>query len=660
MSAVTVKNLYLTQIIPSTTNPRKSFDPVALEQLAESIKEIGVTVPVLVRYHAPNEDFEDIYELVSGHRRLKAAALADLETIPAFIRELTDAEVLDIQMVENLQRADLHPMDEAAGYQALIAASAERGVALTQEELAHKVGKPLSYVAQRVKLLDLTETPRKVFQEGHINLGHALILARLTPELQADGLRTIFDGNRQYAKIKDVAEVVEKAIASATDPKQYNGPREAARSVSQLKNWVKSEVELNLADAPWDLAAENLHPTATSCNLCPKRTGNNPALFSEMTTSADTCMDPTCFDVKTKTFLHITVTGPTLSGKPMLRLSDHHGFNKLTGDEKAFMIGQFVDVPRGSCKDAREGVMISGSDTGKIRWVCINQACKTHKHTVTQPREASATTASGQALPKGMTRAEYEEQQKLDKQREQAETTAIYQAIRNKAKVGSRDALLVNYVILSLDQETCTDADTVLELNGWMTPEIKSNWRKQAEIIDEKLRELKATAFNALIFDLSYGDLSDSECYRDDISKVVGDLMETYGVDEKAVVAAVKAKHPELYPVPKPKEEKPAKAKPAAKKAAKKGAKSKPTELSAEGKQRVADAIKKDVAARVKPTGKSAAAHDVDDEELDELADNLASTPANPSSDGFGVDLDDDDFDDEEDGSDFDDDEDED
>jgi len=346
-------------------------------------------------------------------------------------------------------------------------------------------------------------------------------------------------------------------------------------------------------------------------------------------------MDPACFEVKSKTFIHITVTGPTLSGKPMLRLSNNWGHEKLTGEEKAYKSGQYIDAVRGSCKDAREGVMISGSETGTIKWVCINQACKTHKHTVDQPRKATETTSSGQPVPKGMTKADYEAQVKLDKEREQAETTAIYQAIRTKAKQGSRDALLVNYVILALDQNVCTELDIVLELNGWMTPELKHRWDKQAELIDVKLRELKATAFNALIFDLSYGDLSDAECYRDDTTKVVGDLMDKYGVDEKAVVEAVKAKHPELYPAPKPKEEKPAK--PTAKKAAKKGAKSKPSELSAEGKQRVADAIKRAVAARAKPTGKAAAAHDLDDEDLPDFDE--------PDED---EDVEDDDYDDEE------------
>ena len=195
--AAIVKDLPIEEIAFSSTNPRKAIDQVALEQLAESIKEIGLTVPILVRRSGPEIRLD--YELVSGERRMRASVLAGKETITAIIRELTDAEALDIQMVENLQRADLHPMDEAAGYQALIVAAATRGQDLTQTELAHKVGKPLSYVAQRVKLLDLTETSRKVFQEGHVNIGHALILARLTPELQDDGLRAIFDPNKQYS-----------------------------------------------------------------------------------------------------------------------------------------------------------------------------------------------------------------------------------------------------------------------------------------------------------------------------------------------------------------------------------------------------------------------------------------------------------------------------
>jgi ParB family chromosome partitioning protein len=636
MSAtVTVENLELSQIVPSTTNPRKSFDQVALEQLAESIKEIGVTVPILVRMKRDsfgNVDLDHrqsyLYELVSGHRRLKAAQIAGLDDIPAFIRELSDAEALDIQMVENLQRADLHPMDEAAGYQALIDAAADRGVALTQEELAHKVGKPLSYVAQRVKLLDLTETPRKVFQEGLINIGHALLLAKLTPELQSEGLRQVFDPGKRYGKTKDVAEVVEKAVEyskpDADDHERYQ--RDAAQPVTALKNWIKFNVELDLGEAPWDLAAENLHPSASSCNACPKRTGNNPALFSEMTAGEDKCMDPECFDVKTKTFVHITVTGPTATGKPMLRLSDNWSHNPLDGTEKAINKGQWVEAQKkGSCPDAREGVTISGNKTGEILWVCINQKCKVHKHTVTQPQEARVSAAATSKMSP-VEREEAEEKKKLAEERKVAERMALYIAIRAEAAKGDRDAALVEYVVYTMDRETTVDPENLFKLNAWEIPQ--GRWQEQRAVLVEKIRTLKGKAFVAYVFDLTYGSLSEWQSWseRDD-NVTLDELLQKYGVDVDAVLAKLKLERPELYPADKPKPAKPAPKTPAKKAIEAAVAK----RMKAAKKKTAAKKVPAKKAARA--TGKAAAANDVDDGELDELADNLTNTPGRDEDD---------------------------
>jgi ParB family chromosome partitioning protein len=122
-SSGSFESIPLEAIRPSSTNPRRNFDETALNELAASIGEAGVTQPILVR---PIPNPADIYiaegyEIVSGERRFRAAKLAGLEEIPAFVRELDDRTALEIQMIENLQRADLHPMEEAEGYRALMA-----------------------------------------------------------------------------------------------------------------------------------------------------------------------------------------------------------------------------------------------------------------------------------------------------------------------------------------------------------------------------------------------------------------------------------------------------------------------------------------------------------------------------------------------------------
>lgn len=614
------ENIAIDFIVPSPTNPRQSFDQVALEQLAESISKVGVTVPILVR---PIDDGVSVYphpeyELVSGHRRLKAAAIAGLETIPAIVRDLSDEEALDVQMVENLQRADLHPMDEAAGYQVLIDAAKQRGAVLTQEELGHKVGKPVSYVAQRVKLLDLEPTAREVFAAGHINVGHALILARLTPDLQEQGLRRIFDPNKQHAKVKDLAEVIERARESAA-----MSPRspEAARPVTELKQWVKYEVELDLGQAPWDLADEDLNPPAGSCNACPKRSGNNPALFAEMVAGEDRCLDPDCFDAKAKEFVQITATRTSAGGKPILKLVNTWSHAPLEGTEKTIKRGQWVDAKKGDCPDTREGVMTVGSDMGKVWWGCINQKCKKHKHTVETQQPQQKVTAAATTKLSPAEKAAHEAKAKLIADQKAAERSALYLAVRAEAVKGTRDAVLVDYVVHTLDRETTVDVADIFKLNGWTMP--SGSWQDQEKLLVDKLHTLQGPEFNAYVFDLTYGDLHECDSWNErETWQTLYELLETHNLDPDSIVSKLKADRPDLYPVEKLAEPTaPEAAKKAAKKTAKKAAKKVAAkvgsrELSAESKKRILDAQRKRFTdARGRVSGKAAAANDIDQDE---------------------------------------------
>jgi ParB/RepB/Spo0J family partition protein len=164
--------LRLDDIRCSTTNPRKVFDQISLEELAKSIREHGVLQPVIVR---PSNG---AFELVAGERRVRAARLAGLQEIPAISEERTDAEVVEAQLVENLQRADLHPLDEADGYTRLMKAG------IGAEQVAKRVGKPVKYVFERLRLMSLIAPAAALFREGKILAGHAVLLARLAPETQ--------------------------------------------------------------------------------------------------------------------------------------------------------------------------------------------------------------------------------------------------------------------------------------------------------------------------------------------------------------------------------------------------------------------------------------------------------------------------------------------
>src|SRR5689334_19780351 len=163
----------LAAITASKTNPRKRFDQAALDELADSIKRHDVLQPILLR---PNGG-PDTYELVAGERRFRAAKAAGLVDIPATVRVLSDAEVLEIQVVENLQRSDLHELEEAEGYEQLLKCSHPNGERYTVDEIAAKVGKSRSYVFARLKLCALCPEARKAFYAGELDASRALLIA---------------------------------------------------------------------------------------------------------------------------------------------------------------------------------------------------------------------------------------------------------------------------------------------------------------------------------------------------------------------------------------------------------------------------------------------------------------------------------------------------
>ncbi len=166
-----IVELDIEQIAANPYQPRTRMNEASLEDLKESISERGVLQPVIVRKKAGR------YELVAGERRLRAAKLAKLETIPALIKQVSDSEALEIALVENLQREDLNPIDEARGYNELI-----KRFNLTQEELARKIAKDRSTIANVLRLLKLPEEVKAGLEDDRITMGHARALLGLSEE----------------------------------------------------------------------------------------------------------------------------------------------------------------------------------------------------------------------------------------------------------------------------------------------------------------------------------------------------------------------------------------------------------------------------------------------------------------------------------------------
>ncbi|WP_422075611.1 ParB/RepB/Spo0J family partition protein [Tranquillimonas rosea] len=156
------------KIVANPDQPRRTFTSEALEELAASIREKGVIQPLILR-RSPTR--EDEYEIVAGERRWRAAQMAQLHELPAIIREFNDTEVLEVAIIENIQRADLNPVEEAAGYRQLMDRFGH-----TQEKLAEALGKSRSHIANLLRLLSLPEDVREHLQEGRLSAGHARAL----------------------------------------------------------------------------------------------------------------------------------------------------------------------------------------------------------------------------------------------------------------------------------------------------------------------------------------------------------------------------------------------------------------------------------------------------------------------------------------------------
>ena len=215
----------ISQIEPNKDQPRKEFDQDALDDLADSIRTYGLLQPLVVR------PLEKGYQLVAGERRWRASRIAGLTEVPVIIKELTDAETAEIAMVENLQREDLNPIEEAAGYKALM-----DDFGFTQDEVAAKVGRSRSAVANAVRLLGLPDSILDMIKQGKISQGHGrALLAFKDKEEQLKAARIASFG----ANVREIERLAKKAETKTPSAK----PKFEPVSAPYFK-----EVELSLQE----------------------------------------------------------------------------------------------------------------------------------------------------------------------------------------------------------------------------------------------------------------------------------------------------------------------------------------------------------------------------------------------------------------------------
>jgi len=330
------------QIHESTTNPRQTFDQTKLEELAESIRQNGLIQPITVRPKAKG------FEIVAGARRFRASQLAELFSIPARIVELDDGAAMEWQLIENSQRVDVHPYEEAQGFQRLLDMPGYDVAALVL-----KSGKSASHIYARLSLLQLIPDVAQAFVEERITASHANLIARLPQEHQA--------------------EVFEQCWR-----KDWNDKEPHLLPAKHVAAWIEANLYLALAEAPFDREDITLKPDAGACVTCPRRSGYNTSLFAEV--QGDQCLDGACY--QTKVAAHIdrelaarpdlvqieTTWRPAKEQRPGILTK--HSYREL-------------DVPDNPdaeppCHSTKSALIVFGRNAGKIITVCTDGHCPVH------------------------------------------------------------------------------------------------------------------------------------------------------------------------------------------------------------------------------------------------------------------------------------------
>jgi len=325
--ATELKALYipLTLLRESKHNPRSHFDQQKLKELTTSILTSGILTPLTVR---PAGDGH--FEIGAGHRRFRAARLGGLGTVPCFVREMSDAEFIELLNIENLQRADIHPLEEAAGYSTMMK---EAGYKIA--DLAARVGKSVSYVYDRVRLLNLTEKMKTAFYDGTITAGHATLLARLDKPRQAEAFNNLFQ--HEDVPTLDLKE-----------------PPRKAKSVRELQAWIDKHVR-------FDVAAEDV------AQLFPK--------------TADVLANATTIAMGKKQvervvlITHEHFVHPDARGKE--RIISPRSWRRADGERKSK-----------TCERSVIGVVAAGVGRGEAFRVCLDkQNCRVHYAAEIKERE---------------------------------------------------------------------------------------------------------------------------------------------------------------------------------------------------------------------------------------------------------------------------------
>lgn len=219
--------LRIIDVEPNRSQPRKRFDQEKLKALSDSIAQYGVIQPILVRKQGER------YEIIAGERRWRAAKLAGLKTIPAVIRDTEDSGVMEMAMLENLQREDLNPMEEARGYRTLM-----DSFGLTQEEIAKRLGKSRSGIANSLRFLHLEEKVQALLENGDISEGHAKVILALPAKAQFDLAKRVIEEN---LSVRDCEKIINQ-LPKKKEKKPTKQEEEVKRYLLSLEKELAKHV----------------------------------------------------------------------------------------------------------------------------------------------------------------------------------------------------------------------------------------------------------------------------------------------------------------------------------------------------------------------------------------------------------------------------------
>ena len=483
-----IRRILLKDLRVAPWNARVAFDAASLQDLAKSLADHGVLVPLMVR-PAPGRDG---FEVVCGHSRMRAAAVADMDSVPCEVRELSDAEAQQIGIVDNLQREDLAPMDEAQAYGELLSR-----LGATIETVAATVAKSPSYVGRRLKLLDAIEPVRTALKAGAIEVAHALELARLSERQQQELLDWLDVGYRAPGDYEgedgddheQPAEVDPGTCCfcyDTADQLEYDGRIwsnaerticsdadcvRRARAAGLLEGWSATRTTVGdlrdhiartqlrvLGDVPFPLDDE-IPPMA--CTECPKRAAGAASLFADI--AEDTCTDRACLDAKLRLWVKAQLESAESAGRTLAMLYDGN-----IGDKAG--VSRWSCIIDAECANREMAIWVSGARIGHLVQICRDK--KRAEHGKDAKGAPSKVKPKQSAEEKRRDEAQEAERAKLaEKVKKESEyRKRLFTAIANvppKRIDAAAAALLTKYVCLSVLSRSSAYADLLGPELGW-------------------------------------------------------------------------------------------------------------------------------------------------------------------------------------------------